>query len=116
MFDHDYSIPQILELHQHFHQFGVIFLMQTDAWFVEDIHHAHQLTADLTGKRRYPLRLATDRVGERLSREEVMQSHVAEEAQTCPDFLQDFDGNYLLIPSKLQLFGKNHVLVARSLR
>ncbi|MNI22351.1 hypothetical protein D3C73_759050 [compost metagenome] len=66
--------------------------MQTDAWFIENIQHAHQAGANL-GRQPDPLRLTAGERAGRTAKRQIIQSHVDQEAQTAADFLEDQVGN-----------------------
>ena len=57
MFHHQERIPQITQFLQRLEKFGIIALMQTDTWFIQNVQHSDQSGADLR-RQPYPLGFA----------------------------------------------------------
>ena len=74
-------------------QARVIALMQADAGLVQNVEHAHQSAANL-GSQADALRLAARQRGRAAGQGQIIQAHVAQEAQPRVYFLQDGRGNH----------------------
>ena len=58
VFHHDNSIAQVTQVSEGTQQAGIVALMQANGRFIQDVHHADQTGADLTGQA-YALCLTT---------------------------------------------------------
>ena len=90
--DHDDGVAQVAQAAQRAEQALVVPLVQPDARLVEDVEHADQAGADLGGQPD-ALGLAAGERGRAAAEREVVEPHVAEEAQPVGHFLEDGAGD-----------------------
>ena len=90
--DHDDGVAEVAQLLQGREQAAVVALVQADRGLIEDVHDAGEPGAHLAGEPdalRFPAR---ERLGGAIERQ-VVQAHVAEEAQPLDDALHDLAGD-----------------------
>ena len=93
---HDqHGIAEVTQVEQCAQQTGVVALVQADAGLVQDVHHAHQLRADLR-RQANALRFAAAEAGGLPIQGQVVETDVVQEAQPRPQLLQDLAGDRLL--------------------
>ena len=101
VFHHDHGVAQVPQLEQHLDQLVVVALMQADAGFVQNVHHPHQLAADLAGQAD-ALALAAGEGGRTPVQIEIVQAHAGQEAQPVFDLFEDLLGDQQLIAAELE--------------
>ena len=83
-------------------QLVVIPLVEPDAGLVQDVGHAHQPGADLSGQAD-SLGLPTGEGAGGSCQSQVVQPHIHEELDPCPDFLQNLPADQRLLVCQLQV-------------
>ena len=105
MLHHNQGITQIPQTLQGRQQLIVVPLMQADAGLVQDIGHAHQAGADLSGQTD-TLSLAAGQAAGGPGQGQIIQSHINQEADAGLNLFQDLFTNQLLLFCKLQFLQK----------
>ena len=93
MLDYNYRIECITQSFQGVDQSLVVALVQTYAWFVENIHHIHQLRAKLRGKAN-TLALSAGEGGGSTVKRQVMQPYVDKKTKSRTDLLKDLTAHH----------------------
>ena len=86
--DHDHRVAEVAQLLERRQEPAVVALVQADRGLIEDVHDAGEPGSDLAGKAnalRFPTR---ERLGAAIERQ-IVEAHVAEEAQALHHALDD---------------------------
>ena len=94
--DDDHRVAEVAQALQRFKQPGIVALVQADGRLVEDIEDAGQAGADLRGEAD-ALRFAARQRARAARQGEVIEADIVEEAQPVADFLEDADGDLVLL-------------------
>ena len=99
---HNDGIAQVPQVLQGTEQLVVVPLVEPDAGLVQDVGHAHQTGADLGGQA-YPLGLPAGERAGGSRQSQIIQPHIHEKLDPCPDFLQDLSAYQRLLVRQLQI-------------
>ena len=105
VFHHDQGITQITQMTERIQQFIIISLVQTDTWFIQNIGNTHQTRTNL-GSQTDTLSLSAGQSCCGTGKRQIIQSHIHQESDSCPDFLQDLTADHLLRLCQFQMFHK----------
>ena len=90
--DDDHGVAQVAQLRERVEQPVVVARVQADRGLVENVEHADQAAADLPGQANALRLAARERRGGAVERQ-IVEPHVAQEAQPAADFLEHFAGD-----------------------
>ena len=96
MLDDDDGVADVAQVLEGLQQAVVVALVQADGGLVQDVEHAHERGADLRGQAD-ALGLAAGERARRARKGQVLQAHVAQEAQAVVDLLEDLARDALLL-------------------
>src|SRR5437763_11466544 len=85
VFDHDDGIAEVAQFFKCGQQPGIVFMMQTDRRFIEDIQNAAEFRTDLSCQT-YPLALASGQSICRAIKAQIVKTNSIQEFQTISDF------------------------------
>ena len=85
MLYHDQRIAEIAQMLQSGKQLVVVPLVEPDAGLIQDICHSDQSGTDL-GRKPDPLRLTAGKRPRGAGKRQVIQPHIHQEFDPCPDF------------------------------
>ena len=105
MFHHDQGITQITQMTEGIQQFIIISLMQTDTWLIQNIGNTHQTGTDL-GSQTDTLSLSAGQGCCGTGEGQIIQSHIHQKSDSCPDFFQNLTADHLLCLGQFQMFHK----------
>ena len=91
MLHHNHRVAHVTKTAQRLNEKVVVALVQSDARLVEDVHHIHQLRADLCGQAD-TLSLTTGKRGRRTIQRQILHTYIAQELQSEGDFAQNLAG------------------------
>ena len=100
MFHYDHRISIIPQLLQGMDQPPVVFLVQADTRFIQNIQHIYQLWTDLSSQT-YPLRFPAGQSHRLTIQRQVFQAHIQKELQPGTDFFKYLSGNLPLFVFEL---------------
>ena len=91
--DHENRVAEVAEPHERVDQPAVVALVETDRRLVEDVEHAYQPAADLTGEPDALSLAAGERAG-RPAQREVVEPDIEQEAHAGVDLFHDPLGDH----------------------
>ena len=103
VFHHQHRVADVAQVGEGAEQAGVVALVQADGWFVQDVKHPHQTSADLARQANALGFAAGKRVGAAIQRQ-VVQSDIHQKAQPSTDFLDDLVGDFPAPAGEFQSF------------
>src|SRR5579863_4119214 len=98
------GIAQVAELLERMNQPGVVALVESDGWFVENVQNAAKARADLRGEAD-ALAFAAGKRGRAAIKREIAESHRAKEFQPLLDLAADAIGDKSLARRELEVDG-----------
>ena len=98
----DHRVAEVAQPQQGLDEPAVVALVQSDGRLVQDVEHAHQAGADLSGQTDALRLSARERAGVAMQAE-IADAHRLEEAQPLPDLLEHPGADQLLALAQLQV-------------
>ena len=115
VFHHDQCVAQIAQLLERTEKLGIVPLVQADARLIQDIQHAHEAGADLSGQAD-TLALAAGEGRRRSGQGQIAQADALQEAQAGADLLEDLRRDEHVLLAEIQLVEKAQGVHHRELR
>ena len=112
MLDHDQRVPKVPQPQQRLDEPPVVPLVQADRGLVQDVEHADQARADLRGQPD-ALRLPSGQGPGGPVQGQVVQAHVDQELESCPNLFQDPLGDHVLAIRELELVEERDLVLDR---
>ena len=105
MLHHNQSVAQISQILQCLQQLIIVSLMQTDAWFIQNVSHSNKPGTYLCCQSN-ALCLSSGQCCCCSWKHQIIQTYINQESQSCTDFLNDLIADQMLLCRQFKLIHK----------
>src|SRR5258708_24299439 len=103
MLHYDHRVSQVPEMHQRLNEAVVVSLVQSNAWFVQDVKHPRKSRSDL-GTESNTLGFSARKGSTFAIQSKIAETHLFEKSQAVPDLAKHFRRDDLLVFGEGNIF------------